>query len=85
MEVGKLDKIGRITHFFTNINVAVVELDDTLNAGDTIKIQGETTDLEMNVDSMQIDHENVKVAEAGQSVGLKVPERVRPNDDVFRV
>jgi putative protease len=77
-------EIGRITHFFTKISVAVIELTATLTVGDTIVIKGPTTDFEQNVDSMQIEHSNVQRAEAGQSIGLKVAQRVRENDIVYK-
>jgi putative protease len=81
----KPEEIGKITHFFSKINVAVVELTAPLNVGDKIHVMGPTTDFEQTVDSMQIEHENVKAAEKGQSIGLKVKERVRENDTVYKV
>jgi selenocysteine-specific translation elongation factor len=77
-------EIGKITHFFSKIGVAVIELKKPLKVGDTIAIKGPTTDFEQNVDSMQIEHENVKEAKAGQSIGLKVAERVRETDAVYK-
>jgi putative protease len=77
-------EIGRITHFFSKINVAVIELTQTLKVGDTIMIKGPSTDFEQIVDSMQIEHKNVEKADAGQSVGLKVAERVRETDVVYK-
>lgn len=77
-------EIGKITHFFSKIGVAVIELKKPLKVGDTIAIKGPTTDFEQEVDSMQIEHENVKEAKAGQSIGLKVAERVRETDAVYK-
>ncbi|PIX32185.1 translation elongation factor-like protein [Candidatus Bathyarchaeota archaeon CG_4_8_14_3_um_filter_42_8] len=77
-------EIGRITHFFTKISVAVIELTMPLAVGDTIMIKGPTTDFEQPVESMQIEHNNVQRAEAGQSIGLKVAQRVRENDMVYK-
>jgi putative protease len=77
-------EIGRITHFFTKISVAVIELTMPLAVGDTIVIKGPTTDFEQPVESMQIEHNNVQRAEAGQSIGLKVAQRVRENDTVYK-
>jgi putative protease len=77
-------KIGQITHFFSKINVAVIELKAPLNVGDTITIKGPNTDFEQPVESMQIEHQNVQRAEAGQSVGLKVAQRVRETDTVYK-
>jgi len=81
----ELQEVGKVTHFFSKISVAVVDLTATLSVGDRIRIQGPTTDFEQTVDSMQIEHENVKTAKAGQSIGLKVKERVRENDTVYKV
>ena len=77
-------EVGRITHFFTKINVAVVELTAPLAVGDRILIKGPTTDIEQVVQSMQIEHENIERAEAGQSIGLKVEQRVREIDIVYK-
>jgi hypothetical protein len=80
----ELDEIGRITHFFSKINVAVIELKAPLKLGDTIVVKGPTTDFQQVVDSMQIEHENVQTALAGQSIGLRVVQRVRETDVVFK-
>jgi putative protease len=77
-------EVGRVTHFFTKISVAVVELKAPLAVGDRIVIKGPTTDFEQVVDSMQIEHKNVQRAEAGQSIGLKVNQRVREKDVVYK-
>ena len=77
-------EIGRITHFFAKISVAVIELTMPLAVGDTIMIKGPTTDFEQPVESMQIEHNNVQRAEAGQSIGLRVAQRVRENDMVYK-
>jgi len=80
------EKIGNIENYFSKIGVAVVHVTDgTLTKGDTIAIRGATTDFEMSVVSMQIDRIDVDSVSAGTKVGLKVPERVRPNDEVFKV
>jgi len=81
----ELKEVGRVSHFFTKINVAVVELSSSLSVGDRILIKGPTTNFEQTVNSMQIEHENVKVAKAGQSIGLKVDERVRESDVVYKI
>jgi phage terminase small subunit len=77
-------EVGRITHFFSKIGVAVIELSKPLKVGDTIAVKGPTTDFEQLVDSMQIEHEDVQKAEAGQSIGLKVAQRVRETDLVYK-
>lgn len=84
MEEENVVEVGRITHFFSKISVAVIELKAPLNVGDTIVVKGPTTDFEQVVDSMQIEHENVAKAEAGQSIGLKVVQRVRETDMVYK-
>lgn len=78
--------IGKITHYFDNIGVAVLELSDELKVGDKIRIQGgETTDFEQEIESMQIEHQNVEKAGRGDAVGLKVSEKVREGYKVYRI
>ncbi len=80
----KVVQIGHITHFFSKISVAVVELTAPLAVGDHILIKGPSTDFEQAVDSMQIEHQNIQRAEAGQSVGLKTAQHVKERDVVYR-
>jgi len=83
-EEGKL--IGKVTHYFSNIEVAVVELLSPLSIGETIRIVGgEATDFEQTVDSMEVDHKKVKKAKKGNEVGLKVKEKVREGYKVYKV
>ncbi len=83
-EEGKL--IGKITHYFGNIEVAVIELSDTLKTGDDIRIVGgEDTDFTQTVGSMEMEHEKVETAKKGQSIGLKVSEKVREGYKVYKV
>ena len=77
-------EVGKVTHFFSKISVAVVELKAPLSVGDKIRIMGPTTDFEQTVESMQIEHETVKTAGAGQSIGLRVKEHVRETDRVYK-
>lgn len=79
-----MEQVGKITHYFSKIGVAVVELTGNLKTGETIHIKGHTTDITMPVKSMQIEHEKVNEAKSGQSIGLKVPEHVRGGDLVYR-
>jgi len=81
----ELIEVGRVTHFYPKISVAIVELKAPLNIGDRILIRGATTNFEQTVESMQIEHKNIEKAEAGQIIGLKVKERVRENDKVYRI
>ena len=85
MDETELKEIGKVTHYFSRINVAVVQLSDRVSVGDRILIRGSTTNFEQAIESMQIEHENVTVAERGQSIGLKVKERVREGDQVYRI
>jgi len=78
-------EIGTITHFFDKISVAVVELTDKIKVGDKIRIKGNTTDFEQTVGEMQIEHEKVKEAHAGDAIGLKVKDRVRIHDKVYLI
>jgi translation elongation factor EF-Tu-like GTPase len=80
----ELREVGKVSHFFSKIDVAVIELKDTLSVGDKIFIKGPTTDIEQTVDSMEIEHEKIKQATAGHSVGMKVKGRVRENDTVYK-
>jgi len=83
-EEGKL--IGKITHYFSNIGVCVIDLSGTLKEADSIRIVGgENTDFTQIIDSMQIEHEKVKTAKKGDSVGLKVKEKVREGYKVYKV
>jgi len=78
-------KVGRIEHFYSKASVAVVEILATLKKGDKILIRGSTTNLSQIVDSMETEHKQLMEAHAGERVGLKVAERVRENDIVYKV
>ena len=80
----ELREVGRVSHFFGKINVAIIEVTDTISVGDKIVIKGPTTDIEQTVDSMEIEHTKVKQAEAGQSIGMKVNARIREKDIVYK-
>jgi len=84
MDGENLVEVGQITHYFAKISVAVVDLTSRIEVGDTIVIKGPTTDSTQLVESMQIEHESVKEAKAGQSVGLKVDQRVKEKDIVYK-
>jgi len=77
--------IGKVSDFFARPVVAAIELTAALKVGDKIHIKGHTTDLELIVDSMQINNVDVKEAKAGDSVGVKVSERARGGDTVYKV
>ncbi len=82
--MAKLKSIGKISSYFSNISVAALELTDKLRIGDKIRIKGNTTDITQEVTSMQIEHKPVKEAKKGDSVGIKVEDKVRPNDLVYK-
>jgi translation elongation factor EF-1alpha len=77
--------VGTVTHYFGKISVGAIELSDVLRVGDTIRIHGHTTDVTMTVESMQVENEAVQEAKSGDVVGIKVPEHVRPGDQVYRL
>ena len=77
-------EIGKVTHFFSKINVAVIELTLPLSVGDHILIKGSLTDFDQTVTSMQIDRKEVQRAEGGQSVGLKTVLQAREKDVVYK-
>jgi selenocysteine-specific translation elongation factor len=78
-------EIGKVSDFFARPVVAGIEMHGSLKLGDKIHIKGHTTDMEFVVDSMQINNANVSEAKAGDSVGIKVNERVRRGDTVYKV
>jgi putative protease len=82
---GKEKLIGRIAHYYDKIKVAAITLKDTLSQGDTIRIEGGGKFFSQEVDSMQIEHEQVKKAKKGEDVGFKVKQKVREGYRVFKV
>ncbi len=85
MEQQEEMQVGKVTHYFTKIGVAVVEVTDgSIKVGDELHIKGHTTDFRQKVASMQIEHEKVQTAEPGQSIGLSVEGPVRAHDMVYK-
>ncbi len=79
-------KVGTVTDYFKKIGVAAVRLSEgPLAVGDTVRIHGHTTDFTQPVESLQLDHRPVERAEVGAEIALKVRDRVRKHDEVFRV
>ena len=81
----KEELVGKITHYFGKIEVGIVELSKKLNVDDTIHIKGGTTDFEQKVKSIQIEHEDLEKAKKGDVIGLKVKEKVREGDEVYKI
>jgi selenocysteine-specific translation elongation factor len=77
--------IGKVADFFARPVVAGIELTGGLKVGDKIKIKGHTTDVELIVGSIQVDSADVPEAKAGDSIGIKVPDRVRAGDHVYKI
>ncbi len=78
-------RIGKVTHFFGRIGVAVLSLTESARVGDTIRIRGRTTDLTQRVESMQIAHKAVAEARPGEDVAIMVNDRVRVDDGVYKI
>ena len=79
------EKVGVVKDYFAKISVAGIDITGKLKAGDTIHIKGHTTDFEQVVESMQVEHEQVEEAKAGDAIGIKVIDRCRGGDTVFKV
>jgi len=77
--------VGTVSHYYSNLGVAGIELSSELKVGDTIRILGHTSDFTQTVGSIQIEHETVESAKAGDPVAVKVNERVRVHDQVLLV
>lgn len=77
-------EVGRVTHYYPKISVIIVDLKAPLAVGEKISIVGKTTRVEQVVESMQIEHKGVKSASRGQSIGLRVVDRVREGDVVYK-
>ncbi len=79
-------KVGYVKEYFAKVGVAGIEITEGyLSVGDTIHIKGHTTELTQRVDSIQIEHQSLERVEPGQVIGIKVRERVRLHDQVFKV
>ncbi|MEE8347127.1 MAG: translation elongation factor-like protein [Dehalococcoidia bacterium] len=78
------EEIGRVSDYFARIGVAGIDLTGKLRVGDTIHVKGHTTDLEQIVESIQIEHDQVEEAGPGDKIGIKVQDRCRGGDRVYR-
>lgn len=83
--MGEKKQIGVITRYFHKIGVAAIMLEDSLNVGSNISIEGATTNLEMTVNSMQVDRKDIESGSKGQEIAIKVTDRVREKDVVYLV
>jgi len=81
-EKGKL--IGKVTHYFDRVGVAIVDLSETLNIGDTIRIIGGEVDFTQEIESMEVNHEKIESAKKGDSIGIKVAEKVKEGYQVYK-
>ena len=80
------EMIGKVTDYFAKIGVAGIQVTaGSLEVGDIIRIKGHTTDLTQTVESLQVEHQTVPRAAAGQTAGIRVKERVRKGDTVLKV
>ena len=79
------EAIGTVTDFFARPVVAGIQLTATLKVGDKVHIKGHSTDIETVVNSLQIDRRDVPEAKPGDSIGIKVPDRVRKGDHVYKI
>ncbi len=77
--------IGKVTHYFSKISVAGIQLSGTLKVGNKISIEGATTNFEESIDSMQIDNKVVIEAKSGDMIGIKVKDKTREGDNVFLI
>ena len=78
-------EIGKVSGYFSHVGVAAIKLSSGLKVGDKVHIKGHTSDFEVKVGGIQIERNAVKSAKKGDHIGIKVPEKVRPNDRVFLV
>jgi putative protease len=77
--------VGKVTHYFGKIGVAVVEVSDEINVGDEISIEGTKTNIRQKAEEMEIEHKRIEKAKAGDSIGLKVIDKVREGDMVYKI
>lgn len=79
------ERVGKVTHYYNKLGVAAVEVDHgKIHKGDKLHIVGHTTDTELVVDSLELNHHQIDEAEEGQNVGIKVDDHVREHDEVYK-
>lgn len=78
--------MGRVSHYFQHVGAAIVVVEQgEIRVGDTLQFRGHTTDHKSRVEHIELEHQSIPVARAGQTVGIQVPERVREHDQVYRL
>jgi translation initiation factor IF-2 len=84
--MAKKQKIGTVFSYYSKIGVAAIKLTDgSLKVGDKISIEGSTTNFEQEIESIQIEHDSVEEAKKGDDIGIKVSDKVRPHDVVYKL
>lgn len=78
-------RVGTVTHYFQQVDVGAIDLDEVVELGDVLHFRGHTTDFRQPITSMEVDHESVQVAGPGDEVAVRVDQRVREGDEVYRV
>ncbi|KPJ60814.1 MAG: hypothetical protein AMJ46_04955 [Latescibacteria bacterium DG_63] len=82
----KEEKVGVVSHYFDKISVAAIRLTNgSLSVGDRIHIKGHTSDFEQAIESIQIEHDSVEKADKGADIGVKVTQKAREHDEVFKI
>jgi putative protease len=81
----KEQRIGAVSHYFSKIEVAAINLESDMAVGDTIHIKGHTTDFTQKIESIQLEHESITQAKKGDDIGIKVREHAREHDVVYKV
>jgi len=85
MSEEELQEVGTVTHYYPRIGVVVVEVTAPIKVGDRIRVRGSTTNFEQTIESMEIEHKRIEEAKPGDSIGLRVKERVREKDIVYKI
>lgn len=79
------ERVGTVSHYFDEPQVGAIDLEETIEVGDVLRFEGHTTDFQQAITSMEVDHQPVELAGPGDEVAVKVEERVREGDEVYRV
>ena len=79
------ERVGTVSHYFDEPQVGAIDLEETIEVGDVLRFSGHTTDFQQPITSMEVDHQSVELAGPGDEVAVKVEERVREGDEVYRV